>query len=180
MTRPIRTKTMSRRDVLFSLFGRWRRSDAPSRGVGFDVQSREIETKLAEEDFQAAAELLEELLAKSPDHIQAMQKLAYCRYKLGLPEEGLELLNTVQSLKPTDNFTALYLGLILCRLERLDEAMNAWRDYFNIDQPVIQRAINLQLTLFEMDGPSAAQEVAQAVEEAISEQERLDRQSAWG
>jgi len=179
MSRPITGKTFSRRDVLFSLLGRWQRSDSPRQPIGFDAQSREIEACLAENDLEEAARLLEEVLAKSPDHIQAMQKLAYCRLKLGRPQEAVDLLRQVRSLKPQDNFAALYLGLSLCRLGSLEEAMKTWQGYFNVDQPVIQRAVNLQLALYEMDGPTSAEDIAAAVEEAIEEQERLDTNKSW-
>jgi hypothetical protein len=37
----------------------------------------------------------------------------------------------------------------------------------------------LQLALYEMDGPTSAEEIAAAVEEAIEEQERLDTDKSW-
>jgi len=66
----------------------------------------------------------------------------------------------------------LYLGLAHALREEPGRAVEVWRGYFNVDRPLIQRAVNLQIALYDSGVATSAREMAESVLEAIREQER--------
>ena len=123
--------------------------------------------------------MLRETLRKSPDHFQSGQKLGYCLMKLGELKRASEVFDQLLDIRPRDNFSHLYLGLIRARQGDSGSALRQWKQYFNVDQPIIQRALNLQAALYESGGPSSASDMAEHIEQAIEEQHSSDEFWTW-
>lgn len=174
MASPIRRQKYTRRDFLFGILNRFRRDDSWAEDTGFDPSSREADPHLRSGDYPRAAEILRQHVAKSPDNLQARQKLAYCYLQQGELESSTEEFRTILRQRHQDNFTNLYLGLALAKLGRTDQAVACWREYFNINHPAIQRAVNLQISLHEA-GVATPEDMVDSVEEAIQEQSRLNQ-----
>ena len=175
----MRTKSFTRRDILFGLKNRFKQTESPLRTTEIDGSAREVNALIREERFSEAAALLRQTLKKSPDHLQAGQKLGYCLMKLGELERAAAVLEQVLKIRPRDNFSNLYLGLIRAREENLESALAHWKNYFNVDQPIIQRALNLQLALHGSGGPTSPSEAADHIEQAIQEQHSSDDFWQW-
>lgn len=172
MRPPYKPKTYSRRDFLFGMINRYRSDAFWGESTGYDPGTREADAYLKAGDFAKGAELLEEMLSKSPDHIQARQKLAYCYLKTDKAEQAASELNKVLQRGREDNFTFLYLGLALAKLGRLGDAVETWKNYFNVDRPLIQRALNLQIALYDSDA-ATPEDMVQSIEQAIEEQQSM-------
>jgi tetratricopeptide (TPR) repeat protein len=172
MRPPYKPKTYSRRDFLFGLINRYRSDAFWGESTGFDPGTREADGYLKAGELDKAAELLEEMLQKSPDHVQARQKLAYCYLQADKPERAASEFRKVLQRGREDNFTFLYLGLAQAKLGRLSEAVETWKGYFNVDRPLIQRALNLQIALFDSDA-ATPQDMVQSIEQAIEEQQSM-------
>jgi tetratricopeptide (TPR) repeat protein len=174
MSSTIRRQKYSRRDFLFGMLNRFRREDSWGEDTGFDPSSREADTLIREEDYTRAKEVLSRHLAKSPDNLQARQKLAYCHLRLEELESSVREFRAVLRERRQDNFTNLYLGLALAKQGRADQAVTCWREYFNINHPIIQRAVNLQLSLHEV-GSADPRDMVDSLEKAIQEQAELNQ-----
>ncbi|MGM0424170.1 MAG: tetratricopeptide repeat protein, partial [Thermodesulfobacteriota bacterium] len=140
-------KGYSRRDLLLGLFSRWRGKHVPGGKTGFGPREREIDALLQQGDYAQAASLLQELLRIAPGHIQARQKLGYCLLQNQDPGAAAKELLAALQEKPGDNFCLLYLGLALAWQDDLEQALQHWEQYFDPEQPLIQREINLLLAL---------------------------------
>lgn len=175
----MRTKSFTRRDILFGLRNRFKQTESPLRTSEIDGPSRDVNALIAHERFAEAADQLRAILKKSPDHFQAGQKLGYCLMKLGELDRAAGILEQLLEIRPRDNFAHLYLGMIRARQGSSESALAHWKEYFNVDQPIIQRALNLQLALHESGGPSTASDMAEHVEQAIQEQHSSDEFWQW-
>ena len=154
--------------------GRLRQDATPGSPTGMDPLGKSIDSLIAQDRFAEALTKLRQLLDKSPDHVQARRKLGYCLMQTGQTTEAEHELGTLLAHHPHDPFALLHQGLNLVIQRRLPEAISMWRKYFNTDQPVIQRAVNLQIALFETGGPSDPEEVAAHIQQAIAEQQGMD------
>lgn len=168
-------RTFSRRDIFRALTGRLRQDATPAFPTGLDPLSKGIDHLVDTGHYQEALAKLHSLLNKSPDHIQARRKAGYCLLQLGRYVEAEQTFTDILVHHPQDPFTLLHQGLSLVRQDRLSEAIVVWRRYFNTDQPIIQRAVNLQIALFETGGPSESEEVARHIQEAVAEQQHVDQ-----
>lgn len=174
MSSTIRRQKYSRRDFLFGMVNRFRSDDAWGEGPGFDLSSRDADPLIREERYDEAVEILRKQLDKSPDNLQARQKLAYCYLRQEELEACIREFRIVLRERRQDNFTNLHLGLAFAKQGRADQAITCWREYFNINHPIIQRAVNLQISLHDV-GSADPQDMDKSVEEAIQEQTELNR-----
>ncbi|MFO7876105.1 MAG: tetratricopeptide repeat protein [Desulfovermiculus sp.] len=168
-------RTFSRRDMLMALTGRLRQDATPRAPTGRDPKSKAIDRLIDQNQLEEAIAGLHALLKKSPDHVQAERKLGYCLLQAGRLSEAGRVFEAILARHPHDVFALLHLGLALTRQDRLAEAISVWRRYMNTDQPVIQRALNLQIALYETGGPSSPEQVAENIQQAIAEQQTLDQ-----
>jgi tetratricopeptide (TPR) repeat protein len=129
---------------------------------------------IQQKDYPQAITALKQLVQKSPDHLQAQQKLGYCLLRQEELEAAIHLFKDILQNLESDNFSLLYLGLALAKQGKTQEALATWKRYFNIDQPYIQRAINLQIALSETDDQGSNDDVVACLEEAIAAQEKAD------
>lgn len=158
-----------------ALAGRLRQDATPRTPTGRDPKSRAIDRLIDQNQLGEAIAGLRTLLKKSPDHVQAQRKLGYCLLQAGRLSEAVRVFEAILSRHPNDAFALLHQGLALTRQDRLAEAISVWRRYMNTDQPVIQRALNLQIALYETGGPSSPEQVAENIQQAIAEQQKLDQ-----
>ncbi|HMB30487.1 MAG TPA: tetratricopeptide repeat protein [Desulfohalobiaceae bacterium] len=169
-----KVQSFTRRDLIFGILNRFQKRDTPRDRTGFSPEAREIDHLIQKKDFQKAIPLLRTLLQKSPDHLQAKQKLGYCLLQQKDYETSLQVFEEILKDREQDNFSLLYYGLALAKLGKKNEAVETWKKYFNIDQPYIQRAINIQIALYETDGPGSLDDMVESIEQAIADQERED------
>jgi tetratricopeptide (TPR) repeat protein len=169
-----KTKKFSRRDILFGLGRNFRQQDAAGARTGFGWQAKEIDAQMRAGDYQAAAETLERVLHKSPDHLQARKNFGFCLLKTQRFAEAEKQFQMVLQDKQNDPFALLYLGLALVKQDRVAEAVSWWKGYFNPDQPIINRVLNMQTSLSDMGALGSKEEIEKSVEIAIREQQASD------
>jgi tetratricopeptide (TPR) repeat protein len=179
MRSTMRTKSFTRRDILFGLKNRFKQTESPLRTAEIDGTARDVNELIRKERYAEAVDMLRNTLRKSPDHFQAGQKLGYCLMKLGELDRASEVFDQLLDIRPGDNFSHLYLGLVRARQGDPESALQHWKQYFNVDQPIIQRALNLQAALFQSGAPSTAADMAEHVEQAIEEQHSSDEFWTW-
>ena len=163
-------KKLSRRDLLFRPLKGIRERDAVQAPSGLDQECREADLALKEGDFARARALYRQCLDRTPENKEARKRLAYAMYRLGEADQALTEFETYLSRYPEDSFALLYLGLLHATKGDIEEAARVWKGYFNLDQPIILREINLQLALLESGQTPSPGEIVQAVEEAIERQ----------
>lgn len=163
-----RSSSYSRRDLLFGLVNRVRGRTEEAQSVsGLDASAMKGDTALGEGDVGQAVLCYRQCLHKAPEQDEVRAKLGYCHYRQGrYVQAACELTRVLR--KHDDNLAALYLGLTQARLGRMDEAVAAFKRYFNPQALAVQREVNLQLALLETSEPPAAEQVVAAIEEAIS------------
>lgn len=169
-----KTKKLSRRDILFGFRRNFRQQDSSSGKTGFGLEAREVDELMARGEYEEAQKVLWQVLQKSPDHLQARKNLGYCLLKTNAPVEAEKQLHAVLKEKSNDPFSLLYLGLALVKQKRTAEAISWWKEYFNPDQPIINRVLNMQISLFDMGSLGSETEIEKSVEMAIKEQQHSD------
>ncbi len=118
-------------------------------------------------DYAAAAEEYRACMRLDPEHPDVRRRLGYCLYRLGQYVQAKVELERALRILNKDNFSSLYLGLTLARMNRPADAVAAWRAYYNPDEIRIMRELNLQIALLEAPEPATAVDAADAVEEAV-------------
>ena len=126
-------------------------------------------------DYAGAEVVFRNYLDRFPDHAPARCKRILCLYRGERLEEAESALRTMLRERRSESFVRLYLGLVLARSGKREEALAVWMGYFNIDQPLIQRAINLLMGRDEIGEEPDTEEMVAEVEAAIADQQRADR-----
>jgi tetratricopeptide (TPR) repeat protein len=165
-----KTKKVSRRDLLFRPLKGIRERDTVQASSGLDHECRSADQALKNGEFARARDLYLNCLTRTPENKEARKRLAFSLYRMGETESALLEFKGYLSRFPEDSFAVLYMGLLHASLGDLEEATRVWKGYFNLDQPLILREINLQLALLESGENLSPEEVVQAVEEAIERQ----------
>lgn len=172
-------KAFSRRDLLFGALKKLRRDDAfedepaPRRAAatGGPDHFAQGNAALAARDYAKAMDNYRLLVKQSPDHAEARRRLGYCLYRMGqYIQARVEFERLLRGTK--DNFSSLYLGLTLARMNQPDKAVEAWQGYFNPDEVRIAREINLQCALLKSPEAPEPSEAADEVEAAVEERKR--------
>lgn len=164
---------LSRRDFLFG-FRRRLSSNIEDTPTSLIIEeAKQADKLLKEEDFAGAKRLLEEVIAKRKDNLVARQKLAYCYYKLGEIDKAKEEFLKLKKMGVSSNFLCLYLGLCFAHEGDLQRAISQLKGFFDITKPIIQRAINLQIALFDSNMANK-EDLISSIEEAIFEQQKMD------
>ena len=165
-----KTKKYTRRDILFGFRRNFKQQDATAEKTGFGVEAKTIDALMLAGDYQAAEKALGQVLEKHPDHVQARKNLAYCLIKTGHFAEAEKHFQQVLKVKTSDPFSLLYVGLALVKQGRIAEAVSWWKGYFNPDQPIINRVLNMQTSLYDMGSLGTREEIEKSIEMAIREQ----------
>jgi len=142
---------------------------------GFDPDVVKADRLLRAEKYQEAAKLYTACLEKEPDHAEAWRKLGYCRLKLSQTSGARQAWEELSRIRPGDHFAALYTGLTYAMDSNIIKAIETWKTYFNIKQPLIQREINLILALYERGDRLEPAELVKSVEKAIVAQLQSQR-----
>jgi tetratricopeptide (TPR) repeat protein len=166
-----KTKTLSRRDLLFRPMKGIRERDEVTASAGLTRDCLDADHALKRGDYPQARELYQRCIASAPENKEARKRLAYAGYRMGDAEGARAEFESYLQRFPGDSFALLYLGLAHATLGDIPAAARVWKDYFNLDQPIILREINLQLALLESGEPLVAEEIVSSVESAISRQE---------
>ncbi len=165
----------SRRDLFRGFLRQVRGQDTEHEASGFDPDVLRADRLLRENNYQEAANLYAFCLKKEPDHSEAWQRLGYCRLKLNQTSGARQAWEELSRIRPGDHFAALYTGLSYAMDGNIQKAVDAWKSYFNIKQPLIQREINLILALHERGDRLEPAEVTKSVKEAIDAQIQSQR-----
>ncbi|RQD63084.1 MAG: hypothetical protein D5R98_05165 [Desulfonatronovibrio sp. MSAO_Bac4] len=161
----------SRRDLFKGFMGHIRGQDMEgSSGLGPDVF--EADRLLKDKKYEEAAKAFEACLENEPSHEEALRKLGYCHLKLSDTGAAREVWKRVMNMRPSDPFSVLYTGLSHAMDGNSADAVAAWKKYFNIKQPHIQREINLILALHERGDELDPSEMVKSVQEAILKQKK--------
>jgi tetratricopeptide (TPR) repeat protein len=150
--------------------GHDRRQGMENETSGLHPQIIKADWLLREEKYHEAAELYASCLKKEPGHTEALRKLGFCRLKLNQTQEARQAWDKLNQIRPGDHFVALYTGLSHAMDNNVQKAINSWKSYFNIKQPLIQREINLIMALHERGDHLDPAEVVKSVEEAMAAQ----------
>ena len=165
---------MSRRDVLMAPWQRFRRQDSRDSKTGWDASAREADGLLREGHFQQALAAYRKCVAQDPGHREAQKKMVVCYLWLERYPQARKVLDRLRQ-DQEDDFVHLYSGVVAAFESDLTAAFAEWDKYANYDQPLVLRAINLQLALYESGESPDPEEAGRAVFEAIEEQRRRDR-----
>ncbi len=141
---------------------------------GVDPQVLEADMLLRKNKFQEAAKAYAACLEKEPGHAEALRRLGFCRLKLNQTSEARMAWDELNRIRPGDHFAALYTGLSYAMDNNVPKAIDAWKSYFNIRQPLIQREINLILALHERGDQLDPAGLVKSVQEAIFAQKGLN------
>ncbi len=169
---------ISRRDFLFGFRKRLLKSfsiEETTSGIG--ELAREGDNALRKGEYLSAIGHFKELLTIQKDNLIARQKLAYCYYKIDKIAEAKEEFLSLLNRGIESNFLYLYLGLCFAKEDRLDKAIEVLKKFFDISKPIVQRAINLQIALYQSSMANKEDFVA-TIEQAISEQSAMDSRGA--
>ncbi|MFO7718151.1 MAG: tetratricopeptide repeat protein [Thermodesulfobacteriota bacterium] len=169
-----RNSAMSRREVLMAPWQRFRRQDSRDSKTGWDASAREADALLRQGHYQQALAAYRNCIAQDPEHIEAHKKMVVCYCALQRYAQAQKVLVHLRQ-KQEDDFIHLYTGIVAAFDGDLPTALNAWKQYANYDQPLVLRAINLQLALEDSGEAIEPIQAGQAVLDAIEEQRRRDR-----
>jgi tetratricopeptide (TPR) repeat protein len=150
--------------------GHARRQGMENETSGLHPQIIEADRLLRAKNYQEAAKLYAACQENEPGHAEALKKLGFCLLKMNKTAEARQAWDTLHKIKPGDHFAALYTGLSHAMDDNVQEAVSAWKSYFNIKHPLIQREINLILALHERGDQLDPADLVKSVEEAIAAQ----------
>ena len=176
---------LDRRGFLTGAFQRFRKNESEEDTARPQAETSRTYSLLKEAnhafelgDHHGALERYNEYLQTEPKNNEARMRKGRCLYSLGRYIQAKVEFERVLRLRKEDNESTLHLGLTLARLDKADKAAVIWKMFYDPDRPVIQRELNLQLLYLENEGmePPRAAEMADAVEAAMAEQKRQQRE----
>lgn len=125
-----------------------------------DMQLRFGNYDGAVQNFQAA-------VSKSPEDGEARRLLGIALYKSGQPGPAADELKKALEILPNDPDARYYLGLAELREGNGENAVASWRRHHDPAHPMVQDAVNRQLTLLEISESIKLAKKAIANEEAL-------------
>lgn len=160
---------ISRRDLLFGMARRLRESggDKPVSGIGADIGA--ADAAYVRKEYAVARDLYKEVLKANRAHKEARIRQGLCHYHLGEYVQAKDTLLLVYKQHPGEYLTCLYLGLAYARREQLDKCMEVWKGFVNRDHIGVMREINVHRALHETGETMTGAEVADAVENALTQ-----------
>jgi tetratricopeptide (TPR) repeat protein len=162
---------LSRRNFLRGIVKRMKFEHLEEEQIsGLNPTLASADQALKQGNYVHAARLYTQYLEKEPAHLEALQKAGYSYFRLGEMNKARNYWSKVLEIRPKNNFAVLYMGLSFAREGKLQDAIQMWQSYFNINQPLIQREINVTLALYEAGEKLDAEEVAANIEKAIQRQ----------
>ncbi len=119
--------------------------------------------------YEEAAEKYKEFIKTEPQNADARKRLGHCLYKSEKYIQAKVEFERAIRILGKDNFSYLYLGLLLCRAGAGKKAIPVWKLYFDPENITLQREINLQIALIESDPDASFEDAADMVEKVIEE-----------
>ena len=167
---------LSRRGFLFGSFRNKEDREKPqsaakpiaAREVNLDILA-EANVAYENERYDEAAEKYKEFIKIEPQNADARKRLGHCLYKAERYIQAKVEFERAIRILGKDNFSYLYLGLLLCRAGAGKKAVPVWKLYFDPENITLQREINLQIALIESDPEASFEEAADMVEKIIAE-----------
>ncbi len=167
---------ISRRDFLLGFRKRFTSYSVEENTSGVGDLAREGDEALRQGDYKAAISAFERLLQVQKENLVARQKLGYCYYRNGEIEKAKKEFLLLMERGVESNFLYLYLGLCFAHEGKLDKAIEVLKGFFDVTKPIVQRAINLQIALYQ-SSMAEKDDFISTIEEAIKEQAKMDRNS---
>jgi len=163
---------LSRREFLFGFKHRF--SLEPTQYTSIvHGPAKKADDFLNQGKYLDAKEIYLEMLKKNPDNLVVRQKLAYCYYKLGDIQKALKEFLELRKRGVKNNFSSLYLGLCFAYMDDMENAINSLKKFFDITKPIVQRAINLQIALYDSN-MAKKEDLINSIEQAIKEQSKME------
>ncbi len=167
---------LSRRGFLFGSFRKKEDREQP-QSAAKPIAAKEVnldtlaEANVAYENkrYEEAAEKYKDFIKTEPQNADARKRLGHCLYKCGKYIQAKVELERAIRILGKDNFSYLYLGLLLCRAGAGKKALPVWKLYFDPENITLQREINLQIALIESDPEASFDEAANMIEQIIEE-----------
>ncbi|PIE69160.1 MAG: hypothetical protein CSA21_03920 [Deltaproteobacteria bacterium] len=162
---------ISRRDFLLSAVRRVRQykddtaSPAPSQPISDRGQKMEEADRLFAQDmFRQALEAYQHILAHDPSHLTARVQVMICHYRLGEINPAKVCARQIVQKDPDHHVARLYLGLSWLKKGNAEKAFEAWEGYFDMENPLVLREVNLHKALFEAGEELECLSIARDVE----------------
>ncbi|WP_461833637.1 tetratricopeptide repeat protein [Desulfothermus sp.] len=163
---------LSRREFLFGF--RQRFSVQPPQATSIiHKEAKKADEYLAHENYKDAKEIYLKMIEHRSDNLVARQKLAYCYYKLGDIKNAMKEFLELRKRGIKSNFTSLYLGLCFAHMGDIENAIKSLKNFFDITKPIVQRAINLQIALYDSN-MTKKDDLINSIEQAIEEQNKME------
>jgi tetratricopeptide (TPR) repeat protein len=118
-------------------------------------------------DYSSAIQNFQQVASENPDDWGAQEQLGIAYYKSGQIPEAVSALKAALQHHPDAADARYYLGLAQLKADRRDEAIEHWEEYENPDAPIVQDAVNEQLTLLKINDSLQFAEAALAREAAL-------------
>ncbi|WP_027723433.1 tetratricopeptide repeat protein [Maridesulfovibrio zosterae] len=119
--------------------------------------------------YEEASEKYKEFIKTEPQNADARKRLGHCLYKCEKYIQAKVEFERAIRILGKDNFSYLYLGLLLCRAGAGKKSIPVWRLYFDPENITLQREINLQIALLESDPEASFVDAADMIEKIIEE-----------
>ncbi|WP_207683136.1 tetratricopeptide repeat protein [Desulfonema magnum] len=144
--------------------------------------------KLKQKNYNEAIPLYKEYLAENPDSAEARLNMGIAYLKTGFADAAIAEFETVLKSSPNHPDAVLYMGLAHLSKGKLDEAIVVLENYRNSRKPLVEEEVMHQMTLledlyasdktlFEENPMIIVNRVETAVNNALAEQKRADRQA---
>ncbi len=140
-------------------------SSKPVSGIGREIG--EADRLFGEGMFQEARTAYRDVLSREPHHIEARVQMMICHYRLGEINPAKVCARQVLHKEPGNHTAKLFLGLSWLRKDNPEKALEAWDGYFDVDNPLVLREVNLQKALFEAGEAISCGVVVQEIEQAM-------------
>lgn len=161
---------MSRRGFLSGSFLKRKSDDSPAP----ETATQKEDTTLAkanaayrEKDYAGAASLYREFSKTDPNNLEARQRLGRSLYQCGKYVQAKIEFQRALRIDPADNYSKLYLGLALARMDKTETALETLKTFFDPKQIELQREINIQIAMAETDDQLTGTEIADNIERCL-------------
>lgn len=159
-------QNVSRRDLLLKVVPGLRSTPEPAKS---DKPPMELKLGLEafeKEDWAEAVAHLRPYIKGNQEDVENRQLLGYALYRLDQRPQARVEFERVLKLRPGDKFAALYLGLVLLKMDKQEKAVKAWKEYME-PEDAIQKELQTQLAKLDGGDAEAIPGIIDSVEAAV-------------
>ncbi len=120
---------------------------------------------IKEKHYDNAKLLLKKLLNSYSQSVEVKRRLGYLYYRLDDKERAKNIFEEIIQHQK-DNRTLLYLAIINAKEQNEEKTISYLEDFFDPEDIILQREINLQLALYESNETNLS-DLVQAIERVI-------------